>query len=156
MKIRLLYIGKSKKNFYTDVETLFCERLSHYCSFSHIQIPPPKVSQSLTVNQIRQKEEEAFRTKLGTSKSYFVLDEAGKQFDSEGFAEFISRSMMSHSQLDFIIGGAYGVSDTLKKDSSAVLSLSRLTMPHHLARIVFLEQLYRAYTIINNQSYHNS
>lgn len=103
---------------------------------------------NLTKNAINQK------LLLATKPSYkIVLDEKGKEFNSNNFSEIFKNN---HNEFSFIIGGADGITDEVKKNADMILSLSKLTLPHKLARIFLIEQLYRAETIINNHPYHRN
>lgn len=154
MKITLLYIGKDKKNFYGDPESLFVTRINHYVSLKVVGIDPGKYSNSISVEEIKKREESLILSKL-ESNPFILLDEKGSEYNSISFSKMIQKKMNAHSKLTFIVGGANGLSDEIKRKSAGIISLSQMTMPHHLARLVFLEQLYRAFTIIQNQPYHN-
>lgn len=156
MSINLYYIGRSKKNFYKDPEKVFQDRICKYTKFKIIEISPDSYPNSMSADQIKSKEEQILKKKLKDNQAYILLDENGQHFNSKQFSEFINKKQVQGAPLNFVIGGAYGFSEGIKQNAQAIVSLSKLTFPHHLARLVFLEQLYRAFTILKNEPYHNS
>jgi len=155
MKVEIYHIGKKQKNLYSDAESEFEKRLKHYCQFDNIQIPPVKNASSLPVSELLKAEALLFESKIKGKGLVVLLDENGKQYDSISLSKKIGQFQMNTSKLVFVIGGAYGFDPEFKKQADMRLSLSPMTLPHHLARLVFIEQLYRAFTILNNESYHN-
>lgn len=157
MKIKLLYIGREKKNFFSDQEALYLTRIKHYLQIELVAIAPLKSIKSLSVAEIQNKEQALFEKHLDKSNMTILLDENGRQYDSTSFSKLLESRMASGiKELNFIIGGAYGFSDNMKEKYKQLISLSKLTFAHHLARVIFLEQIYRALTIMNNEPYHNS
>ncbi|MFZ4753774.1 MAG: 23S rRNA (pseudouridine(1915)-N(3))-methyltransferase RlmH [Chitinophagaceae bacterium] len=115
-----------------------------------------KQAASLPPDQLKQKEGELILSKLRPDDRLILLDERGKIFSSIGFSEFIQGQMnQGQKQLVFVIGGAYGFSEEVYKKASYKISLSEMTFSHQLIRIVFMEQMYRAMTILNNHPYHH-
>jgi len=157
LKLRIYYIGKDKKNHFSDVEQLYMARIKRYLPLEVIQLPAKKYSSSLSAKEVQDLEGQIFEKAMTKEKNCILLDEAGKSMYSKKFASFMENKISrgGHS-IAFFIGGAYGFSDKLKKSGVTLLSLSSLTMAHHLARIVLLEQIYRSFTIINNEPYHNA
>ena len=140
MKITLICIGKIKEPYLREGIYEFTKRLTKYCSFEILEIKdstPAKESQ-----QILTKMEDAY---------VIVLDRAGKSFSSEQFASFLQKS---EKPLVFVLGGPEGLSPAVKQRAHLQLSLSSLTMLHEHCRFFFVEQLYRAYTILNGEKYH--
>lgn len=156
MTITLIYIGRQKKNIYAEVEQTFIRRIKHYASLKIKAIQPISYPKSLPIGEIRKKEEELIFNYLSTSTINILLDEKGKEFSSTQFSHFLNSKINLSKDINFIVGGAYGFSKSVKAEANSILSLSKLTMPHHMARIVFLEQLYRAFTIMRNEKYHNT
>jgi len=132
-------------------------RIKRYLPLEVIQLPAKKYSSSLSAKEVQDLEGQIFEKAMTKEKNCILLDEAGKSMYSKKFASFMENKISrgGHS-IAFFIGGAYGFSDKLKKSGVTLLSLSSLTMAHHLARIVLLEQIYRSFTIINNEPYHNA
>ncbi len=157
MKIVIYYIGRAKKNHFTEIEELYLKRLQHYVKVEIKPIKPHKLSKTLSVSEIRKAEAELFNQHIKNETRIILLDEAGKHYDSVQFSNFFESKLSSGgSSIALVIGGAYGFSDDFKNQHNSLISLSKLTFAHHLARVVLLEQLYRAFTIINNEPYHNS
>ena len=156
MTITLIYIGRQKKNIYEEVEQTFVKRIKHYVSLKIKAIQPISYPRSLPIDNIRKKEEELIANHLSSSSINILLDENGKVYDSKQFSQFLNSKLNLSKDINFIVGGAYGFSKSAKAKADCVLSLSKLTMPHHMARVVFLEQLYRAYTIMRNEKYHKN
>ena len=152
----MIYQSKNSKNLYAEAEKVFTDRIGKYIKFESVRLTPLKLSSSLNANQVRQKEMEYFISKLPSGARVFLLDEKGKLQDSRSFSGWLDNQISYDSRdICFVIGGAYGFSEEFRKRAQGVISLSKLTMAHHLARIVFLEQLYRAFSIINGEPYHN-
>ena len=157
MKLRIYYIGKDKKNFYSDVEDLYLKRIKNYIQIELVQIKPEKYNKRLSAEEIQKIETQKFNKALGEQKNVILLDEVGKTYSSVNFSDFMQKRMnMGGHNISFIIGGAYGFSKEMKTKYKMIVSLSPLTFAHHLARTVLLEQIYRAFTIIHHEPYHNN
>jgi len=156
MKIHILYQGRSKKNIFETAESQFIERIKRYQKIELTGLTPVKHSKSLPLNLIRKKEEEHFENHIKPNTYRILLDEKGKEHDSISFSKYIERLRSTvNKDIVFVIGGAYGFSDEFKSSANDIIRLSKLTYSHHLARIVFLEQLYRSFTILSGEPYHN-
>ena len=156
MKIQLIVIGKTNQPFVKQGLDVFCSRLEHYFPFELEIIPDIKNTKKLSVEQQKVKEGECIFQSLQYGDYIVLLDENGKEFTSVQFAEFIEKK--SHTglkRLVFVIGGAYGFSPAVYETAHEKVALSKMTFPHQLVRLVFLEQLYRAMTILNNEPYHH-
>jgi len=138
------------------VEKTFISRIKHYASFKIIDLNPPSYSKSLSIDEIRKKEAKLITPYLEKNTINILLDEIGKNYTSVQFSEFLNSKMNQSKDINLIIGGAYGFSNETRSKAHALLALSKMTMPHHLARVVLLEQVYRAFTILKNEKYHNS
>ena len=157
MKIHLWSVGKAHESHVQDGIDLFTKRITHYFPVEWNIIPMPKNSGMLSEMDLKKKEGEMILGFLQKEDYLVLLDENGKQFSSEALATFIqSRANESTQRLIFLIGGAYGVSDAVKKRANYIWSLSQLVFPHQLVRLILVEQLYRACTIIRNEKYHHS
>ncbi len=130
------------------------KRLKRYAHVDVIITKPAKMNKSLPDRQILFEEAEAISKRLCIRHYTIALDRSGKAYDSEELAERIENLSISHNGLTFIIGGPLGLSETILEKADEILSLSRLTFTHELSRLLLLEQLYRAFTIIHNEKYH--
>lgn len=156
MNITFIYIGKDKFNFVSEGVKLFEKRLKRYARFQLVEVADVKQAKGLPLNELKRKEEEKFKAKIPKNSYVVLLDENGKSFTSVGFAQFItSKQVAGVSHITFVVGGAYGFSDGMYALANSKVKLSSMTFSHQLIRVVFLEQLYRAFTIINNEPYHN-
>ena len=156
MKIKLLVIGKTNKNYLIEGEKDYEKRLSHYCKFSELIIPDIKNGAKFTKNELRIKEGKMIISKLNNGDEVILLDEKGKQYSSIEFSNFISNTVMVRTKsLVFIIGGAFGFSKEVYTRADSKMSLSKMTFSHQMVRMIYKEQLYRAFTITNGEKYHN-
>lgn len=156
MRITLLCIGKTGKRFLEEGELEYMKRLSHYVAFDMHVLPDIKNAKSLNEAQIKQKEGSQFLEKIGGTDTVFLLDEGGKQFDSIGFSVFIQEQFnRGGKQVFFLVGGPYGFSPEIYQRATAKISLSKMTFSHQMIRLFFIEQLYRALTILKGEPYHH-
>ncbi|OFX89924.1 MAG: 23S rRNA (pseudouridine(1915)-N(3))-methyltransferase RlmH [Bacteroidetes bacterium GWF2_33_16] len=156
MKVKLLCIGKTDAEFIVQGIREYEKRLKHYVSYESVYIPDVKNSKSLTENQQKDKEGELLKSYLKESDFVVLLDERGKDYSSVEFSKFIEKHMISGlKSLVFIIGGPYGFSKDIVELSNAKISLSKMTFSHQMVRMIFVEQLYRAMTIIKGEPYHH-
>ena len=157
MKTELWAIGKTSEPYLGEGMALYQKRLGYYLKFGLEIIPDVRKAGKLSPDQLKVKEAESVLRRLQPGDFLVLLDEAGKQHTSESFAGFLNHKMqMSYKRLIFLIGGAYGFSPELYARADGKLSLSRMTFSHQMVRLFFLEQLYRAMTILNNEPYHNA
>ncbi len=156
MKIQFWAIGKNHEPYIKPGVEDFTKRISHYYSVKWNIIPVPKNSGMLSEMDLRKQEGETIREWLSKDDYLVALDERGKQLNSEGLAKFIQKkSNESVKQLVFLIGGAYGIDQAVLKRAQFTWSLSELTFPHQLVRLMLAEQVYRACTINRNEKYHH-
>ncbi len=156
MKITLLSISKTTEKYLQEGITIYENRLQHYCKFQRIEIPDLKNSKNLSFDQQKQKEAELILSKITTTDFVVLLDENGKELSSQGFSKEIATWMnRSVSHVVFVIGGPYGFDQSVYDRANYKLSLSKLTFSHQMVRLFFVEQLYRAYTIIKGEPYHH-
>lgn len=156
MKVTLLTVGKTDMAWVKEGLEMYRNRLVHYIPFSIHEIPELKGTSSLSVSMIKDKEAERILDFLKPSDDVILLDEHGKQYRSVEFAAFLEKKMTAGSKdIVFVIGGAYGFSEKVYKRATSMLSLSGMTFSHQMVRTVFAEQLYRAFTIIRGEPYHN-
>lgn len=156
MKISLWSIGKPNEDYIKQGVKEFTRRINRYFKVEWSIISPPKNAGLLSEADLKKKESEIILGSLQKDDFLVVLDERGKQVTSEGLAGFLqARANESIKQLVFLIGGAYGVDDTVLKRANYKWSLSQLVFPHQLVRLILAEQLYRACSILKNEKYHH-
>lgn len=155
MKTELILVGKTNdKHFQTGIDD-YCQRIGHYMPFSITVIPELKNTKSLSFQQQKEREGELILAKLQYSDHVVLLDEHGKDFRSVEFARWIEQKNASVRRLVFVIGGPYGFSETVYSRANEKISLSKMTFSHQMVRLVFVEQIYRACTIIKGEPYHH-
>lgn len=156
MKIKLVFIGKTTDKCLLELIQKYQNRIKKFITFEIEEIPALKNVKNLSVEQIKDKEASLFLKKIEENSFVILLDEKGKIFTSKDFASFLQKKMnIGFKNIYFFIGGAYGFSSELYQKADLKLSLSSMTFSHQLIRVIFLEQLYRAFTILNNHPYHN-
>ena len=156
MKVQLWSIGKQHEKDLKAAIDDFTKRCNNYFSVEWNIIPVPKNAGMMSEMDLKKKEGELILQWLDDRDYVVALDERGKQLNSAGLAEFIqSRANESTKRLIFVIGGAFGLDDTILKRANMKWSLSPLTFPHQLVRLILAEQLYRAFTILRNEKYHH-
>jgi 23S rRNA (pseudouridine1915-N3)-methyltransferase len=157
VKLRLVCIGKLSSSFYKDGVDEYLARVRRYNSIEIIEIKEGGGSPGKKATlQVIEREGESILRKISPSAHVIVLDERGKGISSRKMAALFENHMLeSTGELVFIIGGAYGLSEKVKNRGDLTLSLSQMTLPHQLVRLLLLEQIYRSFTIIRNEPYHN-
>ena len=156
MTIRLLVVGKTDDASLHELIKVYEKRLGHYIRFEFEVIPNLKKTKHLDPAQQKIKEGELILDKVSTTDFLILLDEQGKLFTSEGFSTYLQKRMNSGlKQLVFVIGGPYGFSEEIYSRAQAEISLSKMTFSHQMIRPFFVEQLYRAFTILKNEPYHH-
>lgn len=156
MKIKIIAIGKTDKEYLKEGIDIYFGRLKHYISSEFVIIPDIKNTKNMDENLQKQKEGELILQSLSNSDFLCLLDENGKEFSSVGFSEFLNQKMVSGIKtLAFVIGGPYGFSADVKERANQKISLSKMTYSHQMVRLLFTEQLYRAYTILKGEPYHH-
>ncbi len=156
MKITLLVIGKNKENYITEGITDYVKRMNKYIPFHFKEIPGVKSTKKYSVEEIKQREGESVLKYLPTNASLVLLDERGNSMHSEEFAGWLNQQMIQSTQhLIFLVGGAYGFSSQIYERADKKLSVSPMTFSHQLIRLMFMEQIYRAFTIIHGEPYHH-
>lgn len=156
MKIKLLTIGATPRNYLLEGERLFEKRLLNYIPFEKVEIPDLKNAKNLSKEQIKAEEGKQILQKLNPTDFVVLLDEHGKDMRSVAFADWLQQLMNNgHKQIVFVVGGPYGFSDEVYARAKAKCSLSRMTFSHQMIRLFFMEQLYRAFSILRNEPYHH-
>jgi 23S rRNA (pseudouridine1915-N3)-methyltransferase len=156
MKVEFWVIGKTSFSYLEEGNNIYLNRIKHYLPFEMVLIPDIKNRKKLSEEQIKTKEGEIILSKLNTSDFLILMDERGKQRSSVQFSEYL-QSLLQHSykRLIFVVGGAYGFSEVVYQRSNTKISLSNMTFSHQMVRVIFLEQFYRALTIMKNEPYHH-
>lgn len=156
MKITLLTVGKTDKDWVRQGMDIYMSRLKHYIPFNVVEIPELKNVSALTKDQIKTREGELILKSLRHTDDVILMDERGKQYSSVEFAKIL-QDKISYIGKDivFVIGGAYGFSQAVYERADSKISLSRMTFSHQMVRAIFVEQIYRAFTIMRGEPYHH-
>jgi 23S rRNA (pseudouridine1915-N3)-methyltransferase len=156
MKIKLLTVGKTTNANLVTLQDEYQNRLKFYIPFEMVVIPELKNTKNLSIAEQQEKEADLILKQLDTSDEVVLLDDKGKQFTSMGFSEYISKKMLaSHKRMVFVVGGPYGFSERVYNRANGKVSLSAMTFSHQMIRLIFIEQLYRAMTILKGEPYHH-
>ena len=156
MKLVFLEIGKTKEKATAELVDEYAKRVKRYHNFEIISIKEARLSKNSRPEEVRQAEADAIRRVLLPGDQIVLLDEKGTHMSSRGFARFLQNQLLlPKSRLVFVIGGAWGFHNRIYELANEKLALSKMTMSHQIVRPVFMEQLYRAFTIINKHPYHN-
>jgi 23S rRNA (pseudouridine1915-N3)-methyltransferase len=157
MKAEFVYIGKTADKYLEEGMAIFEKRLRHYLNLEIVLLPDIKQGGKLPSEQLKIKEGEGILSRLKSDDCLILLDERGKQYSSEQFASTMEQwFQLPYKRLVFQVGGAFGFSDAVYERANFKISLSSMTFSHQMVRLFFLEQLYRAMTILRNEQYHNS
>jgi len=153
LKILVCCIGKTKSTELKSVIGDYLKRLSHYTEIELAELPD--ASSARDIKSVMLAEEQIFNKRI-QGAPYFILDENGSSYDSKSFSVFIQKQRNSgRKNLILVIGGAHGFSDAFKANAQGSIALSALTFPHDLVRLILMEQLYRAHTILAGEKYHH-
>ena len=156
MKITLITVGKTDVPWVKEGLDLYISRLARYVPFSLVELPQLKNTSSLSQEQIKEKEGQALLLHIGAGDQVILLDEKGRELTSIQLSETLKEwTVRSSRNLVFVIGGAYGFSPAVYERAGSLLSLSRMTFSHQMVRVIFAEQLYRAFTILKGEPYHH-
>ncbi len=156
MKLKLVAVGKIKREAFQNLADEYERRIRHFHPFEVHEIPDEKFNSKNDIPRILEKEAERIQKVVKKDSYLIVLDEKGEQWSSVDLAFELGQLFQQPvSEIAFLIGGAFGIADSLKQNAKVQLSLSKLTLPHQLARVLTLEQLYRALTILKNVPYHH-
>lgn len=156
MKVQFWVIGKTTDTYLLPGIDDYLKRLKRYCQFEYVELPAAKIGKNATEQETKLKEESAVLERLEKSDFLVVMDEKGKEYTSKKFASFLSdHQMRGTKRLVFLIGGAYGFSDKVYERANSKIALSQMTFTHQMVRLIFTEQLYRAFTITKGEKYHH-
>jgi 23S rRNA (pseudouridine1915-N3)-methyltransferase len=154
MKIKLITIGKNKQAFIKAGILEYQKRISPFLSLELIELPDVSLSKTNNIEIVKKKEAEILQKKILPTDFVVCLDEKGQNFTSLQFARFIGEKLNLSGDLVFIVGGVYGLAKNISENCDLLLSFSRFTFTHQMIRLIFLEQLYRAITILKGKQYH--
>ena len=156
MGIKLITIGATSYSFIKEGVEEYEKRLRKYFKFELVAIPDVKNRGKLNPIDLKAEEAILINKQTKATDTLILLDERGKEFDSINFARFLQKALANkNGNIVFVVGGMYGFDETLKQKANHLISLSRMTSSHQLIRLIFVEQLYRACTILNGEPYHN-
>jgi len=155
MKIKIIVVGKTKEKFLQSGEEEFQQKLARYCQLEWVVVKEEKIISDKAEPIIKPKEAERILNKTSKGSLVIALDRTGDQMSSKELAEFLQQKMNEgYGETTFIIGGTLGLGKNVLKSAATVLSLSKMTFTHEMSRLILLEQLYRAFTILKGKKYH--
>jgi 23S rRNA (pseudouridine1915-N3)-methyltransferase len=159
LKINIICIGKIKEKYFTDAVGEYAKRLTAFCKFSVVELNEERIRSNTPndsqIAEVIEAEGRRILQKIGASDYVAAMCIEGKLLSSEELSETLDKAALSgKSTVDFIIGGSYGLSDEVKRRADLRLSMSKMTFPHQLARVILSEQIYRAFEISTNGKYH--
>lgn len=155
MKIKTIFVGKLQDRYLKEGIDTYRDRISRYVPIELAEVEDEAVTAKADHARVKLKEAEKILKRVSPDSILVALDERGKGFSSEGLAGFIKKSMDSGAkEISFVVGGSLGLGEKVRERSDLVLSLSQMTFTHQMVRIILLEQIYRAFTIIRGEPYH--
>ncbi|MDR1582784.1 MAG: 23S rRNA (pseudouridine(1915)-N(3))-methyltransferase RlmH [Prevotellaceae bacterium] len=156
MKVKFVVVGKTDTGYLQEAISMYENRLKHYIPFELICIPDVKNFGKLNESQLKSREGKSILAQLNSGDELILLDEKGKSFSSLEFSLFLSKKIIAGNKcIVFAAGGAYGFSDEVYNNASSMIALSQMTFTHQMVRLIFVEQLYRAFTIMKGEAYHH-
>ena len=155
LKLKFIVVDKTRAPFLKDGEDFYLDRIKRYAPTEWIEVRPTRLIKGISDEEVKRAEGQAISQKVNTGDFLVTLDKSGRQYDSEGLAEWLKRlSTDVRGSVVFTIGGPVGLSSEIIQKAGSVMSLSKMTFTHEMSRIVLLEQIYRALTIIKGEKYH--
>lgn len=156
MKIVLLTIGRTRSSAMAEGINMYLQRVNHYLSVELKELPDVKATKALTQTRQKELEGQMLIDFISPGDAMILLDEHGREYTSRQFSDAISRRMSSGlKRLVFVVGGPYGFSTSVYERADGKMSLSQMTFPHEMARLLIMEQIYRAMTILRGEPYHH-
>lgn len=149
--IKIICVGKLKENYWRDASQEYLKRLTKYSNIKLIEIPDCSIDDPVVS---LNKEKDLILKHIKSNEYLILLDVKSKQYNSEDFSNKLNNILLQNSNITFLIGGSYGFHQEIKDLANLKISFSEMTFPHQLFRVMFLEQLYRAYKIMHNEKYH--
>lgn len=157
MNIKLIVVSKTDVPYVQTGIDEYVGRLKHYCDFELVVIPALKNVGKASPEEVKEREGELILKQMAKADQVVVLDEKGTEYSSVEFSEYLQKQMNAGARtLTFVVGGAYGFSPAVYAAANHKISLSRMTFNHQMVRLFFVEQLYRAHTILRHEKYHNA
>ncbi len=154
LKLKIIVVDRTRAGFLAEAQSFYLNRLKRYAHVTWIETKPAKIPKGRNIHPVLNEEAEGIFKKLQNKDHVIALDRGGIVFDSEKLAIRLEKLTFSQSEITFIIGGPLGLSQEVLDRADTILSLSKLTFTHEMSRVLLLEQLYRAFTIIHNEKYH--
>ncbi len=155
MRIKLLVVGKTTDGRIVALIDDYQNRLRHYVPFSLEVLPELRNAKSLSEEQQKTAEGEMILKTVSAAEEMILLDEHGKEFRSVEFSDYLQKKMSAGRDIVFVVGGPYGFSEAVYQRANGKISLSKMTFSHQMVRLFFVEQLYRAMTILRHEPYHH-
>lgn len=156
MNIKLIVVGKSESEHLRSWVEVYVKRLSHYIGFEIVTLPDVKNAKNLSVGELKEREGEMILRQIEKADKVVLLDEKGKEFSSIEFSKYLEKQMnASVRTLAFVVGGAFGFSPKVYEKIGERIAISRMTFSHQMIRLLVVEQIYRAFTILKGEPYHN-
>lgn len=156
MNIKLVVVGKTEEKYLKDGIDIFEKRLKFYIPYEMIIIPSLKDTKSLSPQMVKEREGELIIKQVSKADKVILFDEMGEEFRSIEYANFLQKNMNAGIKtMCFVVGGAFGFSDEVYKIANLKIAMSKMTFSHQMIRLMIVEQLYRAFTILKNEPYHN-
>ena len=156
MNITCFAIGKTKESEYIQFIEGYTQKIKHYNNFDFIELPGLKNANKMDVSKLKEEEGKYILSKITPQTFLILLDEKGKEFSSPEFAQYINKKLLSGAkEIVFLIGGAFGFSDEIYARANDKIALSKMTFTHQMVRVVFTEQVYRAFSILKGEKYHH-
>jgi len=155
LKIRFIVVDRTRSSFLREGEAFYLERLKRYAKIEWVEVKPSRIKKGRTKQEILETEGRSIARRLNSRDYLVALDSSGQEYDSEGLASLLkSLSTSVRGWVCFVIGGPKGLSKKISDQADTILSLSRLTLTHEMSRLFLVEQIYRAFTIIEGHKYH--
>jgi 23S rRNA (pseudouridine1915-N3)-methyltransferase len=155
LKLKFVMVDKTRAPFLKEGEGFYLDRIKRYTQTEWVEVRPTRITKGISDEEVKRTEGHAILQKVNTDDFLIALDKSGRQYDSEGLAEWLKNlSLDIRGSVVFTIGGPVGLSAEIIQKAGSVLSLSKMTLTHEMSRIVLLEQVYRAFTIIKGEKYH--
>ncbi len=155
MKIKIISVGKIKEQSWRIAEADYSKRILRYAQIEHVVVKDAPVESIRNTRKVLEVEANSILVKIREDEFIVALDRQGKQIPSNGFAEFLNSKMLhGTNRITFVIGGPLGLSDDFLQRADFVLSFSQMTLPHELSKVILLEQIYRAFSILKGEKYH--